>query len=390
MMGMPGEAPLRLAVLGDPRSRHTQRWMGAFLDLGFDVHLLVPVHDQVPHGLDPRVGVHRFTAWPRTRIRGLGSLVTAASLRSNLRAIAPDVLHAHALNRYGVASWLSGFHPRVITVWGSDVLVVMRQTRHLRIHARLALGSADLVTGGSRELIRAAIESGARPERVAYVHFGVDTDRFAPGPDPSGLRERLGLVGRRVILSNRTIDPLYRHRVVVDALARLPDDTVMLMTSHLARDHEVEVVLRQAAELGLGDRVRIAPELDDAEMPDLYRLADVVVSVPVTDGGPTTVAEALAVGKPVVATDLPSVREWLAELDPQSLVPVDDADATAAAIRRSLERPAALTHEIGMQGRRAVEQRASQRANMARMAGLYRQLADRQRGAVTTGAGDVA
>ena len=88
-------------------------------------------------------------------------------------------------------------------------------------------------------------------------------------------------------------------------------------------------------------------------MPDLYRLADVVVSIPASDGGPVTVAEALAVGRPVVATDLPSVREWLAELDPEALVPVDDVAATAAAVETVLSRGPDERHERAARGRAA-------------------------------------
>lgn len=372
-----GQPPMRLAYLGDPNSRHTRHWLAFFLDRGHQVHLLVPAHDNIADGLDRRVRVERFTAWPRVPVRGLGSLVTAVALRRLLRSLRPDVLHAHALSRYGVAGWLSGFHPYVLTVWGSDVLVVMRRSATSRLRARLALGGADLVTGGSQELIRAAIESGAHADRTQYVHFGVDTERFTPHGEASDLGRRLGLEGRRVVLSNRAIVPLYRQRVVVEALPQLAPDVVVVMTRHGGREDEIAAVLARARELGVEERVRILPQVDDRDMPDLYRLADVVVSVPASDGGPISVAEALSVGRPVVATDLPSVREWLADLEPSWLVPLDDPNAVARTIRAILGRPPAELEELAARGRAAVEGRASLRDNMLRMEGLYRQLAAR-------------
>ena len=375
--------PLRLAFLGDPNSGHTRHWIAYFLDRGHAIHLLLPAHDLLQGGLDPRVEVDRFTAWPPTPLRGAGSVITAISLRRLLRTVRPDVLHAHGLHRYGLAARLSGFHPYVVTVWGSDVLVVMRRTPRLRLYARLILRGADLVTGGSSALLAAAIRAGARADRSQYIHFGVDTDRFAPGPDPIALRRRLDLEGRRVVLSSRAITPLYHQRTAVETLPALPDDVVLLMTRHLADADELAAVERRAGELGVADRLRIVAGLDDAEMPDLYRLADVVLSIPASDGGPITVAEALAVGRPVVATDLPSVREWLGGLDPEALVPIADADATARAIRRALAQDGAERTARATAGRAAVVALASRTVNMARMETLYRQLAaDRHRSGV--------
>jgi len=83
----------------------------------------------------------------------------------------------------------------------------------------------------------------------------------------------------------------------------------------------------------------IVPEIAHDDMPDFYRLADVVVSVPESDSASVTMLEALACGRPLVATDLPAVREWLGEFEGPELVPVDDPAATAAALRRALDQP---------------------------------------------------
>jgi L-malate glycosyltransferase len=365
---------MRLAFLGDPNSRHTRRWMDFFVERGHDVHLMVPAHDAVRVEQDPRIHLHRFTAWPRIPVRGIGSLVTALSLRRALAAVRPDVLHAHFLTRYGIAARLSGFHPYVITVWGSDLFVVLPASRLLRIRGRLALRGADLVTAGSGHLVEAAIAAGARPERTRFVHFGVDTARFSPGPYPAALAARLGVNGRRVVLSNRTIAPIYRQAAVLRAVAGLPTDVVVVMTRHAAVQDEVVAIERLAHELGVAERVRIVDEIADDEMPDLYRLADVVVSVPASDGGPITIVEALAVGRPIVATDLTSVREWLADLDPGSLVPVDDVEATAGAIWRALTRNPAEVAELATRGRAAVVERADRQHSMEAMEAYYREL----------------
>ena len=146
------------------------------------------------------------------------------------------------------------------------------------------------------------------------------------------------------------------------------------MTRHLAEESEVAALQTRAAALGLADRIVIVPKVAHGEMADFYRLAEVVVSVPFTDGTPVTLLEALSSGRPVVATDLPSVREWLGDLDPGSLVPVGDVAATARAIAAALTRSAAERTELALRGRQLIEEKAGHDRNMALAESLYRGL----------------
>ena len=368
---------MTIAFLGDPASIHLRRWAGHFADRGHHVVLLLPDGQTVPPDLAGGISIERFA--PHTTHGGFtfGMLATRRSMRSVIARVRPDILHVHYLTVHGIRAWLSGFHPYVVTVWGDDVLITVGQSRRARLFAWLSLRSADLVTGISRHVVDAAIRVGAKPDRVRVIHFGVDIDRFSPGPDPAALRERLGLAGRRVLFSPRTIARLYRHDTVIDSLSRLPDDVSLVMTRHLADPAELEAVERRIAEKGLASRVVIVPSVPHSDMADFYRLADVVVSVPESDAGPVTLVEALATGRSCVSSDLPPVRAWLADLDPVCLVPIGDATATARAIGDVLARGAAERARLAELGRTAVIERADYRRTMAEMEALYRALADR-------------
>ena len=371
--------PLRLAFIGDPNSIHVRRWSGWFADGGHTVSLLVPAGFAVQPGLPAAISVEPFTPYYRSRNPLLGVLREKRSLGRALERLGPDVVHAHFLTEYGWHAWMSGFHPYAITVWGSDVKISLRRSRRTALYGRMALRRADLVTGDSADLVEDVIAAGARREKTHLIQFGVDTRRFSPDPDPAYLRERLGLAGRRVLLSPRAVTPLYRHGVAVEALAHLPDDVVLLMARYLVDEAELATILRRAEALGVAGRVHLVPRIDHAEMPDFYRLADVVLSIPASDATPVTLLEALACETPVVAADLPSVREWLGELDPDSLVPVDDAVATAGAVARVLARSSEERRDIGRRGRAIVQERASQDVHMTSMEGIYRSLAGSHR-----------
>lgn len=378
--GQPGRSEgvsdsLAIAFLGDANSIHVRRWVGYFAERGHRITLLVPEDQVVQPGYSADIAIERYRPQAGWRIRQLGMLATGLSVRRAVARVRPDILHVHYLTINGFRAWISGFHPYVITVWGNDVLIDPPRSKRARLLAWRSLRSADLVTGPSRHLVDAAIEIGAKPGLSRCIHMGVDLDRFSPGPHPAALRRSLGLAGRRVLFSPRIIGPLYRHEVVIDALAQLPDDVTLVMTRHAASPTELPLIERLVAEKGLTDRVLIVPTVPDSEVPDLYRLADVVVSVPESDGGPVSLVEALAVGRPIVCSDLPPVREWLADLDPVCLVPVGDSHATAAAIRAVLARSPLEQARLADLGRAAVRERADRRRTMAEMETLYRQLA---------------
>lgn len=372
-------ASLNLAFLGDPNSIHLRRWMGYFADRGHRVTLLVAEDKLVEPGLPPRIAVERFTRLSgRGRFPPAGLLRARRSVRRVVARVKPDVINAHFLTINGWHAWLSGFHPYVVTLWGSDVFIAPKKSRVAALAARVTLRAADMVMVNSEMLLRGALAVGASAERTEMIQFGVNLAEFKPGPDPAALRARLGLRGRRVVFSPRAVAPLYRHGIVVEALAQLPSDVVVLMSRFRGRPDEIEAIERKAEALGLADRVVLLPEIQQAEMADFYRLADVVVSVPASDSTAAVLLEALACERPIVAADLPSVREWLYELDPAALVPVDDPGATAAALLRALDQSPKERAETGRRARQIVVERADQDRSMARVESLYRELARRK------------
>lgn len=367
--------PLRLVYLGDPNETHTRRWIGWFADHGHEVSLVVPADMPLESPLQPEIRLIRLPAFGGRRLRLLGYRDGRKAMRNTVGPLRPDVLHVHYLTGYGWLAWESGIRPYAVTVWGSDVFRTIPASRKARWLGRLALRAAALVTADSRDLAEGAIAAGARRDRTREIQFGVDMRRFTPAePDP-GLRARLGLGPGRVVFSARTLLRFYRHDVVLRALAQLPDD-VQLLLSARHEDPKVRTDLEAlAVELGVTDRVRIVDTVAHDDMPGALRLADVMVSVPETDGTPVTILETLAVGTRVVASDVPSVREWLDPLDPAALVPVGDVDATVTALRRALSLPGDEAAALSAAGRILVTARADYEANMRQVEADYYRLA---------------
>jgi glycosyltransferase involved in cell wall biosynthesis len=370
------DRPLRLAFLGNPNSIHLRRWVSFFARRGHHVTLLVADGTAVEPGLPPSIAIERFAGFKVRSAFPPASLLRArGAIRRAVKRIEPDVLDAHFLTINGWHAWMSGFHPYVTTLWGSDVFVAPKRSRVVARMARITLRSADMVFVDADDLRRGALALGAPPSRTETIQFGVDLQQFAPGPDPVALRARLGLKGKRVVFSPRAITPLYRQGIVVEALAQLPPDVVVLMSRSAAQADELEAIENKARTLGVSNRLVMVPEIAHSDMADFYRLGDVVVSVPASDSTSVSVLEALACGRPVVASDLPSIREWLWDLDSAALVPVDDPAATAAALIRALALSPKARADVGARGRSIVAERGDQDRSLGHVEAFYRGLA---------------
>jgi glycosyltransferase involved in cell wall biosynthesis len=310
---------MRIFYLADPVSIHTQRWLRFFSAAGHEIHL-------VNSSLQPQTvfdwpgAIHHNLPWPSPPVpgvRGLARLVLyTQGLRRLIRRLRPDILHAHYINGPGWYAALSGFRPLVMTAWGTDIFANLPHGPWPdRWLTGLALGRADLVTTDSQQLMdimRPYLNSQARSE---LVRFGIDTQQFSPGPDRTW-RRRLELGNAPVILSIRQCVRHYNIDTIVEALPlvrqAMPGAHLLVkqMGDQFLDSHPYNVELRSLiARLGLTNCVTFVPSVDYHDMPDLYRCANVVVSVPSWDGMPVSVLEAMASGVPIVASDLPALRE---------------------------------------------------------------------------------
>ncbi len=374
---------MRLCFVGNPASIHTQRWVGYFAAVGHQVHL-VNLGPQPKRKFDwPGPQHHTLPAPPMAPVPGLRGAIMLSARRSALRAllnqIQPDVLHAHSVGDPGWFAALSGFHPLVLTAWGSDVLLGLRQGPRLhRWLTRNALRNADLLTADARSVLDAARPHLRPGAQVELIRFGVDTGVFNPGADTIW-RTRLDLGAGPLLLSIRQCHPLYNIDVIIRAFARvrqeLPEGRLLVKLVTQNDDDPYLAQIRElVGQLALADAVVYVPQVSYAEMPDLYRAADLVLSVPSSDALPVSVLEAMACGTPVIASDLPALRELTDDGADLVFVPARDVESLSRAILALLDDPMRRAH-IAAQNLATVRRAGDFAVEMARMEELYRLLA---------------
>jgi glycosyltransferase involved in cell wall biosynthesis len=190
--------------------------------------------------------------------------------------------------------------------------------------------------------------------RLAVIPHGIDLTHLSPNGDGEVDRAQLGITRRPLIFFLAQLDRTHYFKglhILFDALARIPEAALVVGgDGNMRREYE-----SRAQALGLAERVHFAGDIPDEQLPTYYRAADVVVlpSVDRTEAFGLVLLEAMACGRPVVASRLPGVRTLVDEGRTGYLV----EPGNAVDLAETIERCAAETTVLGAAARRVVEQR---------------------------------
>lgn len=289
-----------------------------------------------------------------------------------------DVLHTHVHLAAGVLGRLAA---RIAHV---PVVAHMHIENHFRPQRAAAVVSRALDNRTARWCARIlAVSDDTRRafERQGYpaalmetVYNGIDVP---PRSNGAGLRAELGLPADAPLAGEiaRLCD-VKGQRELIRAAASVPELRVVLVGEDLEAGGAFRAGLeREATELGVADRVRFTGYRDDADA--LLDELDVFVLPSWIEGLPLTVLEAMAHGKPVVATGVGGTPELVVDGETGVLVPPRDPDALAAALRELAADPD-RARRLGEAGRRRVEERFSAEAMTSRVLAVYDELLARR------------
>lgn len=305
-------------------------------------------------------GYDSDTPWPvlQRRIR--------AFYRDFVDSYSIDVVHAHNfhhfLPEYGLA--LTELHdeglPTVLTLhemWGEFICEHLLESTHWD----------SIIPVGEhvrRDLIRMA--PGVR--NVRKILHGINVEMFNPNVQENGLREELGLQGRRVILHPARMLPWKGVHYSVEAMRRVverfPEAVLIVTDTEQIIDWIRELgeykrqVLAAVEEYGLKEHV-LAHSFDFFDLPRAYALAEVVI-YPTCGEEPFGLVplEAMACAKPVVVSRSGGLVESVVDGVTGYVIEKDSSDQLADRLIRLLGADG-MRLSMGQAGRRHVEERFS-------------------------------
>jgi glycosyltransferase involved in cell wall biosynthesis len=353
---------VRICLLANAASVHTQRWAEHFAENGHDVHV-VSVRDARIRG----VKVHPV------RIRqGVDSISLPAILLSYTKMllhikrivnnIDPDILHAHYATTNGLIGAFAGFHPYIVSTWGSDIFDPPSTSFIFKKIIKFALSKADAITATSKILTTGTQKLAPQGRRVQTIPFGVDLAKFKPAMKPHSDKITIGCA--------KTLVKLYGVEYLIKAFAsvykKFPQTNLLIVGGGPLHN----CLKKLADSLSIGNSVDFVGPVPHDDMPLHLGKMHIFVVPSLSEAWGRAAAEASAMELPVVASAVGGLPEVIIDGVTGFLVTPRDHQVIAQKLIWLIENPA-LRSSMGTMGRKFVMDNYDWNANASLMEKLY-------------------
>jgi len=297
--------------------------------------------------------------------------------RCILRDFQPDLIHSHTYPANMMARLLKILRP------GTAVLSTVHNVYEGRWPRMLAYRLTDLLSCHTTSVSQAAADRFVRLKAVpvgkmSVLVNGIDATEFAPSPERRArMREEMGAGDEFIWLTAGRIVSAKDYPNLLRAFARVTADCSVTRL-WLAGEGDADALSDLNVlvdELGLRGRVRWLGLRRD--MPALLDAADGFVLASTWEGMPLAVGEAMAMEKPVVATDVGGVRELMGETG--FIVPAKSPEGLAEAMLKMMRRTDKERRSLGQAARERIVDHFSMDAKANEWEALYRAVLEKKR-----------
>jgi hypothetical protein len=365
---------MRILFVAMVNSVHTARWINLFVDQGWDIHLFPSVEVNLIHPTLKNITIHDFCYFPQGPFfhrpetdnnvhlvggikwhlpRGSGlvnrllHLIKKVVLKSSLsdrskrlsrviRLVKPDIIHSLETQQAGYLLFAArqrnteNFPCWIHTPWGSDIYLFGRLTEH-RDKIRAVLSVCDYYQSESERDIELAKKFGFKGKIVPIMpgNGGYNISRIFTFRQPGLTSER-----RLILLkgyqgwAGRALCGLCAIRLAAPFL------TGYRVGVYLANDDVKMAVELTALDTGL--TIDIIPHCSHDEMLKWHGQARISLGVSISDGVPNSMLEAMAMGSFPIQSENSCADEWIVNGENGLIVPPENPDEIAAAIRQAI------------------------------------------------------
>ena len=392
--------PMKILFVADGRSPISQNWIRYFVERGDDVFLAstfqckldfpikrleftpVAFSSVKKQSANPGSASSR-TLGLRTLIRQwLGPLTiprSARKLRVFINEIQPDLVHALRAPYEGMLTAYAltgGFDrsfakelrvtqpPLIVSIWGNDFTLHAPSTPLMKYYTRQTMKVTRALHADVERDIRLAHEWGLGEEKLTLVtpgNGGIRSDVFYPLKEPVKEPIIINPRGFRAYVNNEAY-----FKAIPLVLAKRSD--AKFIFSSMA---EKSQALEWMKELKIEHAVQLNPQLTHAQMAEVFRGAQIVVSPAIHDGTPNSLLEGIACGCFPIAGDLESIREWITHGQNGLLVNPNDPQSIADGILLATQREDLRLEAAGLNAN-MISARAEYGLNMKKIGEFYK------------------
>lgn len=350
---------LRIVFLAGANSVHSYKWVKYFADNGHDVHWVSFAKNNQPE-------IRKANFYQINKPFPFNFF----ELRKLVKKIMPDIFHAHYAGVNGFLASLVGFHPFVLTAWGSDILFAAKSTLKGSF-VKYALKKADLITTDAEHIKKAIIGLKIKTAEIKIICFGIDVLKFSPGEKDEQLRQELGVFGCPIVISLRSFEPVYNVETLIKAITLVLKEVPKAKFIIAGKGSEEEKLKKLVKDLEISESVRFVGWVSQDVLPQYYRTCDIYVSTSLSDAGiASSTAEAMACQLPCIITDFGDNKDWVKNNESGFLMPLKNYKFLAEKIIYLLKNPEKGL-QMGKEGRKIIEEKNNYYREMEKMEKLY-------------------
>ncbi len=355
---------MHIALLSAANSVHTQKIANALSEQGYRVTLFsLPNHADPDNAYDNNVRIkYLHTSGTKGYIYNIGELKRLL-LQNDV-----DILNAHYASGYGTLAGGVGFHPYVLSVWGSDVYDFPYEGWIKRALLKRNLRKADLLLSTSHCMARQT-EKFVRDKEIIVTPFGVDTTTFAPLN--TSIHEGIQIGFIKGISEKYGIE--YLIRAFEKAIQTCANQTLHL---HVYGDgNQMEAMKSLVYQLKINTNVTFYGRIPHKAVPDVLKKMDIfcVPSTLDSESFGVSAVEAMACGVPCITSDVAGLAEVMVNGETGYIVPRKDVDALADKIIELVMNPHARII-MGENGRKRVMQYYEWNKCVDKIVGAYKKI----------------
>ncbi|HEF8774845.1 glycosyltransferase [Providencia manganoxydans] len=342
---------MKIVLLSAASSIHTVRWANGLDSIGHEIHVISqhPLIDS----FNPTVKVHLLP------YRGaLGYFTSVFSVKKLLKKINPHIVNAHYASGYATTARLVGYHPWLLSVWGSDIYDFPNKTYIHKWLVQKNLRAADHVASTSYCMATETRKLVPELNDISITPFGVNLNDYSDLQPVSPIQKEKLVIG-----TVKTMKPKYGIDTLIEAysilIKRFRDNTdnlkpaIPLLELRLVGGGEQTKQLQLlATNLGISDSVKFVGQVPHSHVPKELEKLDIYVALSRLDSESFGVAivEASASGRPVIVSDAGGLPEVTVDGETGIIVPRDNPIAAADALEKLILNPE-LRHSMGINGR---------------------------------------
>jgi glycosyltransferase involved in cell wall biosynthesis len=326
---------MKILLLGDGGSSHVQKWVLSLSNRGFEIGLFSLHHfdEQLYKNCNAVILNNPPLQNVQSTFSKLGYLSQQKLLRQQLDKFKPDILHAHYASSYGLLGARSGFHPFIVSVWGSDVYDFPRTSPFHNYFFKKVLSAADVICSTSH-CMKKETEKYTR-KKIEVIPFGIDISTFSPIETKSLQKDSITIGNIKSLEENYGISTLIE--AFAQAVKQHPDKKLRLLL--VGDGSQKENYKQLCSKHGIQELVEFTGRVPHTDIVSYHRKIDIFACLSYKESFGVSLVEAMACGTPVVASDAEGFVEIIEDKHYGLIVPKKSATGAAEAISYYINHP---------------------------------------------------